>query len=723
MEWLPTTAQHSGAGQFAVFIDAPNLQTREYTYYRDVMVKIDQYSYGDPFSDAVAQLTFPQITPFDDMRSKELRPIRLWSDVNIYWVPATNAQVSGGKNIQVVNPRTNQKTLWLNYANKVLLWEGYIVSLQPSDSGLQIQCQGALYQLDRFLAKPMYPPRPIAFDRLLKRNFSPRVNPTLRTKPLRIDFPSGWGKQFPGGKASPFKPTGLKEGADWTGFATRSTGAWDRVLTGFTQDLLSQMYTAKGCGSTVVKGNQWTIRKEDGRKPVLMVRDRYKAADFSVYYGQPGVEASLTWDGMNVTNVIYGKGVGFDGVEWTNMDMSNDGERTEYTPLAAHPRVYPYDEFKATHHIPVETYVNFGNGVTMDQATTASEQMLIRDLTPGWTGEVTLKTDPNNSLSQWQIKAGMTMLLKSYAGMDIRLHIAEATHSPEQGTSQLRVDTRYRDLLTLEELQARVRDPMTPVKMLQVNRRSITLNDLVFPWSYENGAGIMPRKAKPFFFKMDDDIKFPAGALAGQRTWEDWTKEYPPSDHPEYYVKVRANHRNSKKRWAKEGILMAQTADIRLSQFMCVDEDGNIVRIPFHISIYGLASVDAGMMPQTDGNYSPFLPNHFQSTAANGLPWPATSTFPPPQSILIGWGWEQQKAGYSPRRSSDVGAEPTGLLMDEAAWSFQADTQNFPVVAGPGDDDKVVSPKTTVYAYAMIYAEHTSPVYFIGRVFRKEPGT
>lgn len=715
-EWLPT-ATHNGAGQFAVFLssageDVTEDTQKEVTYLRGVPVQIDSYSFGDPFSDAVAQLTFPQITPLDDMRAKGLRLIRLWSAVDIYWVPASLTQTSS-RDIQVVHPQTNQKTMWLNYASKQKLWEGYIVSLDPGDDGLKVQCQGALYELDRYLAKPEYPPRPIAFDRLLKRVFDPDTRP-IRTKSLDRVFPAGWSKTFPGGKATPYKPMGFKKGRNWTGFATRNTGSWDRLLTGFTQDLLSQMYTTKGCGAGIVKGNQWTIRMYEGRQPKLEIRDSNRTPDFSLWYGQPGVEARLTWDGMNVTNIIYGKGTGFDGVEWQNLDMSNDGSSTDYLPIAYHPSMYPLDEVKSRHNIPIETYVNFGNGVTLDQAMSSAEKMLIRDSQPGWTGEITIKMDPSSSLSMWKIKAGMTVLLKNYTGIDIRLHIAEVTCSPANGSVTLRVDSRYRDLLTLEELQARVRDPLTPVKMLQVNRRSITLNDMVFPWSYENGAGMMPRKAKDFFKNMPEDINFP---------WEEWTQHFPPSEHSEFYVKVKANNPNSKKRWTRCGVLMAQNVDIRLSQFMCVDYDGNIVRIPFHISFYQYPSIDASMMPMTDGNYSPFLPNHFQSTAPNGLPWPSGSFFPPGDAgFLTGWGWEKQKAGYSPRRSSEKNAEPTGLLVDEASWNFSANPQNFPVVAGQGDSSKVNSPKDTVYAWAMIYAEHTSPVYFIGRLFRKEPG-
>lgn len=723
MSW-DYTKSINGYGQFAVFVNAPNKPYVEVTYFRDVPARVTNYSFGDPFSDSTAEVTFPQVTPYDDYTSDELWFLKEWTNYDIYWVPASGTQVTA-RDIAVFNPETGQKDIYLNYGSKVLLWEGYSVSYEPSDQGAKVQCQGALFQIDRYLAKPAFVGRPYAMEYRLTECFNPAIR-QLRTKPLTTTYPAGWTKTYAIEDVDQvYQPKGVSPGQNWTGYSTRSTGSWDRMLTGYCQDLLSQMYTDDECG--VQAGNQWTIRKYAGRQPALEVRDKYKAVDFELWYGTPGVEASLSRDAMNIVNLVYGKGTAFDGTGWdmSNVVIEGNDSRTEYEPLAYDPTMWPYpqESFSVTNpqNIPVETLLSFSPGVAIHDATRSSKEMLSRDVDPGWTGNITIKIDPNDSLSKWMIRAGMTVLLRGFAGVrdGIRLHIAEAVHSPEDNSVSLRVDSRYRDLLTLEQVQARVRDALTPAKMLQVNRPHNMIEDRLAPWNYGAGSGSIPKEARNFWADMPTNITFP---------WTEWTRQRPPKYDSDSYVVVDANANKSKDRWTEVPLLLSQAGSARMIQIACVDEDGEVLPIPFHVSIYRLEHSD---VPHTGVNYSPFTLNHFFDVdPETGAKWPSTSFYSPHPSIVIGWGNFYTKCGYWPNRSDDPdrNPNPTGLFVDTTLWSWNMmDNGVFDPSYGDDVREKNMQNDNARSYYLKIYADGfgaftSGQAYFIGRVFRLEPG-
>ena len=726
--WTPDIQRNNDVGQFAVYAYAPGKPYTNVTIFRDALVKIVSYSYGDPFSDATAELTFPQLTPFDDPEAPNLWFIKEWTHYDIYWVPATTTKKSD-RDLPVINPNTNKKNMWLNYGDKGdPIWEGFSVSYTPSEGGMRIQLQGALYQLDRYLAKPFYPNRPVVMERLIKKMFNPNKR-KLETKKLKYIWPAGYNKVAPDKKERTiYSPKGVKPGNKWSGMATRDTGTWQRALTGFVQDLLANMYTDNESG--VEAGNQWTVRKRPGRRPVLEVRDRFRPPDFEVWYGTPGVEASLTRDGMATVNIIYGQGVSYDGVTWTRSLFLNKGRFTDYDPVAADPNFFPYKnkKTKKKEGMPAETLIKFTNGVGEDEGVKAAEKMLLRDMDPGWTGNITLKADATASITKWKITAGMTVLLRGWAGNTdgLRLHISEAIHNVEDNSVSLRVDTRYRDLLTLEQVQADVRDPLTPVKMLQVNKRSLLIEDLLVPWDY-NQSGMIPVGAKSFFNELPNHARYP---------WERWTQKNPPKDNEEFYIRCDASEDTAKERWGKGKVIMSQAGSARMVQIVAVDRNGNRLKIPFHVSIYydevpSYPTSSVGDPPKSEME-SPWLPYTFEVIGPDGEPIAPTGDGPetqPDPTFIVGWGNWEQKAGFSPNRESD-GASPTGMLWDESIWSWNMTNQragNFEPFYYSDEDDMIDRDKRNQRAEARslwvhCYAEHTADVYFIGRIYRLEPG-
>jgi len=601
---------------------------------------------------------------------------------------------------------------------RVVVWEGYIASLETSvdgqNSDLTVQCQGSLFQADRYLQKPAYPPRPIPHERLIADVFSHVSRPSLRTKSLEVRFPVGWTKVVPAYKVANAYTLDARPGTKYSGYSSRNTGSWDHALTNFCADLLAVMFVDEKSGVTV--GNQWTVLSEPGRKPVLKVRDRFRTPDFELWYGQTGITGRFTKDNTQMVNIIYGEGTAVDGSTWRNARISNDGTRTEYAPLASSPDVFPLTDNPALNkkRFVSESLIKYGSGFGQDQATSSAKQTLTRDQIPGWTGEITLTFDPG--MSKWAIRAGMTCLLKGFAGTGetgMRFHIAQVQGAPEQNTVTLTLDTRYRDLLTLEEARARTMDPLTPSKLLQINKRNLMIEDTMAPWDYTAGSGFIPQKSTKFHSTRPHNTVFP---------WEYWTKLHPPRQYPQWYVRCNADKARRIDRWSGQiPIYMGQKGSIRRVEVAAFDVNGKLLPIQFHMSLYYNQGDSSPMdMPRDGQGPSPFITNAFQTTDANGALLPAGNFLAASPDLIIGWGNKDQPAGYFPSRKSD-GASPTGLLVDEASWNW--DCLNNGLFANQQQLPGKTYPKSYFNIFAEFYAEYTEPVYFMGRLYRMEPGT
>lgn len=726
-KWTPAATNAAG-GFFTVVVTPPGGAPIDATTIRGAYTRITNYTSADPFGWATATIEFPMFTGFDDPNGEMGQYIRDEAKVDIYWFPAASSAYASGHYVVappaspcVINPLTQVVDKYPG--EPVILWSGHMASIeiQPDGNGVQVQCQGALFQADGRLAKPWYPPRPWALEQLIFYYLNPTNFPELGwSAPPKITFPAGWSQVGPSGPVTVYTPYGVTAGKNYTGYSSRSTGSWNKVLTGFIADLLGVMWTQEESG--VVPGNQWTILPQGfmspsymrNARPELHVRDRNRTADFSVWYGSPGVDLQPIRDTTSISNVIYGSGTGFDGSEWSNASVNNDGSMTSYVPLAADPRIYPRDEgYDRTVFVHEEMF-KYPSGVALDQALSAASKSLPRDSDAGWTSEMTLKIDPEGLTSRYHIRAGMVVNVKGLLGTGeagMNFHIAQVSVNPEELTVSMSLDTRFRDLLNLEEALARTRDVMTPAKMLQVNRKSVLVEDIMAPWNYLAGSGFVPKPSMKFHRSRPVATAFP---------WESWAKKYPPKGSgAKYYVKVNARNSKSKKRWsARVPVLLSQKGTIRRTEFACFDKDGNLLKIPFHVSVYYLP-VTVQDMPHQGSNFDPFTTGFFETIQDNGQPKAANDFTTPDPSLIIGWGNKDQPAGYSPGRFSD-GAEPTGVLVDDAAWAFD-------MLKNPDFDPNLAlgkkEPTSAITAYVMIYAKASEDAYFLGRFYRQEPGT
>lgn len=762
--WRVTRTAAVG-GRFLVLMSQPGGALADVTFFRGAPVKIT-YSSGDPFGDSVATLGFSQASVFDDRYAADVAPV-LADDaaVDIWWVPAMPVPAdwppgSVGSTSDLAlwqNPLTGvadqlapswNYTVVTHSGTKSLargakrrgtkVWEGFVtsqeVSSSPTGDELNLQCQGALYQADCYLAKPQYPTRPQTLESLIDMVFNRTLRPHLRTGAFRINWPANWSLKAPPYDKdldNSFLPN-VAPGTLWTGYTSRQTGSWDHALTSYVAQMLAVMLVKPGSGTT--PGYQWTVRHAHegdplypaGRTPYLSVRDKQRPFDFAVWAGIPGVQFNLTRDATQRADVIYGTGTDLAGTTWSNQLIATNGTRTDYKPLAASALVYPVvGNYQLTpSRITREQYVQYGSGFSEVDGIAAAGQALGREMDAGWSGSVTLSVDPSASLSRWTITAGMSMGLLGFRGTGadgLRLHVSQVQADVEAGTVELTVDTRYRDLLTLSEALNRTRDALTPAKLLSLNKNSVTIEDIQMRWSDAKGSGYVPGDAHLGAKHRPVSQGFPYRA---------WAAKWPPKLKPSWYVMCKANDTKQpghKGRWSVPVLVrMSEKGTIRRSEFACYNQHGQLLAVPFHVSLYyvgGATNNDVSIMPHTPaGNFDPLtMVGAFEQTdPSTGEVWTDPFHYDSVAPIFaMGWGNREQPAGYSPGLKTQ-GGHPTGMLVDESAWTFDcsANNTNYNKLAKAGDQAV-----RNISLQVFFYCDYSEPVYFTGRLFVQNAGT
>lgn len=588
-------------GSLQVLIRPPGGAFTDVTFLRDIPAIPESWSSGDPFGDATAVIRFPQINLADNIGSGDLSFLQLWADVDI---------------------RKDDGTP---------LWEGLIASINfnGGEEGheVTIDCMGAMYQMQNYVAQPRY--------------FAETINSVEHIR-----------RQFELRGYSHFRMHGslLVEGPSESKHETRYSGAWEQDLT-FIQQMIAAMVEENG--------DQWTLMKNPGRQAVLRIRDR-DTNEWTVSIRDPGISAQLTTDGTQASNVIYGEGTDLAGTKWRNAEIKEsetDGVITEYVPLAYDPAVWPDRAENAEldlSKIRMERFIDFGAGFTLLTATEIAEDLHSKEQDPGYQGTITLRSDPAEGF-RGEIVAGQNIQLNDFMGGQ-SFHIAQVEHSisEDDWITTLTVDTRARDLVTVLQALERQNDGKTTPRILQVNRDSTVTDDLDAPWDYDAGSGYMPKGSRPFYADKAQSEYFPYDTRAAAN---------PPSSNPDFYIHVPAGS------WRFFPVPASEHGSIRMVEMAAYGSGGNRVTTAFHLSFYGGEELGESRptttdMPYSGGTTSPFLTNAF--SRKEGVP---VNLHAHP-ALIIGWGDHDQKAGYWPGLQSEDDPA-TGLLRDEADWNYQ----------------------------------------------------
>lgn len=693
---------------------------KDVTFFRNAPTTISSLSTSDPFGPSTATLEFPAITLLDQI---------------------------GGRDLAWLSPETDVDIVWVDYGTETVSyrWSGYAESFEYQSGdvggGLQVTCRGALYQSDMWLAKPEYVYQPIPYETAIARQFADRADSRLGS--LSVEWPSWWSKKFSVAEYESYplylRPVGLEDGAVWSGYVTRSTGSFDQVLTGYVQGLLSNMHTEYG---------QFTIMLGPGRTPVLRHRNRLSAPDagtFVVSVLQPGVSVQATLDYSQRMNVVYGQGKALNGATFSGMRVSADGTRITHEPFAYRSSVHPIalNDWFDRRVMRKEANLSFHEGVSEAEAKEIAKSHLLRFADPGVTGSITLFTDPvrdRSLVSRNLITAGSSIQVTGLFGMPegVLFHVTEATTGPEETT--LTVDSKYRDQLTVQEVRARTRDSLVPVRLLTVGQYKPNIPDMLFPWSYADGSGFVPKSSVPLFQGAPDSLTFP---------WEDWTRQRPPKS-PQWsdcYMRIGPASQNADGNWANMRggsadfkpfpVRMSQAGEASVLQVAAFDENGSILRIPFHVSIYRTNGVTYSAMPMLGiddeadyppyaaGQHYPFFRRAWEQFDENGVALnPETGRAVTTAQLIVGYGNYYEKAGYWPSTSADPLATASGLLVDESGFSWDLTDAVYGVDPQRSADENLRDPNRAdlqVMIYADAQAEREA--FFLGRIYRKEPGT
>ena len=722
----------SVAGYFSLIARRPSHGPVNLTMFRDVPIEIGSYSFGDPFGPASLEFTVPAVRPFERRGVGDLAWAVKHTDIDLVWtgdLPA-NYPIGHRTNAGVVTPSFR--------------WEGYITKFGISkDGGLNVQCKGAMWQLDRWLAKPEYTSRPLPYEWAISRQFVNR--PALRLSPLRIVWPSWWNKTYvPVPKAPSWMiPAGVRKGQKWSALLTRETGSFDPVLTSYIQTLLTSMYTERG---------RFTLMLDTNRQPVMYHQDYITSpgsTTLEINPVAPGVDFQLDEDWESSLTDVFAQGTSLAGVSYSGMQVSSDGTTTYYQPAAALRQTYPTSVDNGWFDrdvMPQEVLLQMQQGLAADDAAVVARGHLARFSDPGMTGTVTLESDPTlngEPISRFLVRAGMSLHLPHVNGTGILAHVTSSQANFTEGSVALTVDTKFRDAKTAEEVRVRGRDSLAMTRALVAGQYAPPIPDQMWPWSYAEGSGYIPsnalRSAVPLFNGMPQMTPFP---------WTDWIKARPPKARKwqSSYIRIGPASSNANNNWGVQKsswgpnmgtpIRMGQAGTVRLLQIAAYDRDGNVLRVPFHVGFYYVGSVNVLTMPAIPveqakafppykaGQRYPFVKDAFEGTLRDGTRAGRNDpkAFESAGPVRI-YGTYDEKAGYWPG-SSREGDAPTGLLVDESQWSWDL-TSIGDALWDPYSIERNLTNPHAGSIYAMIYcdAQQDQEVFFAGRIFRVEPGT
>lgn len=740
--------------------------TEDVTFVRGVPTTVGQVGWTDPFGPSTASLSFPSVSPMEPRgaASNDLWWLRHDTDVDIVY--------------EVTDPATIAALVSVGMPTRIV-WEGFIesMSLASADVGdtVSVECSGAMLAIDRRVAQQVTFSRPHTYEWIIARHFSwaDELHPT-RLAPLRIEWPHGWERVYkPDDNLPPYLvPAQVADGDYWTGMTAREFGRWDPVLSSAVQGLLSVMFTDDG---------QFTLMLDEGRAPVIRHRPRLTEDRYDTLLVDPtwpGVKYSFECDASQSAQAIFGESrSSISGTVYRGLRFSTDGSSSAFDPFAQHASVDPSSPMSDPTVMRRELYINFNDGLQPVEAMEKARLHMRNNAAPGKVGTIELSSldpamlGPDGMLVPFpapMIRAGMTIRMTGLDGMPRGelFSISAAEYDSGSNTATLTVDTRFRDYMTVREVMERGRDALRPWHMMTVGKYNLNIPDAMLPWSYEQGSGYIPRQSSEGFWE--------GAAPWLQYPWVEHTTARPPK-HATWgrcYIKVPAIAKatgpvDSRTYWNKPDVaaksnpcevLLAQAGEIALLQIAAYDADGNVKKVPFHVSIWASNNASASSAPKLyikdapktytsryidadgviktvvyrDGDPYPYFKNAWEQFNTAGDMTTESSQMPAQDGLLVGYGNYWEKAGYWPGTGrgdftdadgyDDPAAldtvKPTGLLVDETGFSFDmSQYENF-LLSANGTNTLLEHANCTV----LVFCESETDTYFLGRLFRKEPG-
>jgi len=768
-------------GEFSVEVHGHldgSVRSQEITWFRGAPVVFDDFSWTDPFGPESATVTLPQVSAREPLGA---------SSTDTWWLRiGTRIDIAFRVTDEVVaqaleHSGMGAEIVWEGYISSLNLNVG------PTGDAVKLSCLGALRMLDTRLAPKTTYSRPYPYEHIIGANIdhANRQHPTGLSG-LSIVWPDWWNLRYTEKADAPWylKPAGVVEGQPWSGMTVREFGRWDAVLSSTIQGLLSVMHTERGqftlmlargrvpvlghrdrlvaaTESTLVVDTLWPgvtvdLNSDGGQRVNAIYGESRSAYSGATYLG--------------ARRAVDGSQAGFDpfalhhSVDPTSF-MSDPTTLRNELFITFSDGLSPAESIdKARRHILVNNHPGWVGTVTL-------------------TGIDALIAHPSGEMVPYpgmMVRAGQTILLRGLLGdrEGRLLSISQAKYSYAQNSVTLTVDSKFRDYMTTREIMDRGKDALRPWHMMTVGKYNMGIPDSMLPWDYSQGSGYIPWRPGAVEFWATDEVPSDMGF-----PWTELTTLRPPwmSMWRPFYARVpalvkdAAEHGLSKDNWNRTTVndtskgcelLLAQAGEISLLQICAYDEDGAVKRVPFHVSIYGSNSVASDSMPllrkggpgvdasdifasyytDADGQTKrvfydvggavahpyPFFKDAWEDVRSDGSQNnDIGSTVPKVASLFVGYGNHFEKAGYWPGTGraevDDFGyptattaeiAMPTGMLVDETGWNF--DMSKF---AGFDLSSRTNTLIQNANCTVLIYCESDTDTYFLGRLYRKEPGT
>jgi hypothetical protein len=604
------------------------------TLFRGAPTAVSGVGTTDPFGPSVATLTFPTISILDELGAGDL------------WWYADEAPVD---------------LVWADGSVRPWRWQGTLGPIEYATDdtgvGVSLSCVGAMRAQDGIKAKPRYWGQPVPYEVAMARTFDEGI-PGTRLGPLNVVFPDWWTRRFRS-KDYPANqpwlvPDGVSDGELWSGMLTRQSGNWEDSLTGYMQGLLSSMHTERG---------QFTLMLGSKRDPQLIHRTHLSAPaedTLVLDVASPTVKVSGSREVDQRIDVAYAQGTAADGDTYTGMEVSADGESTFYLPAGFNRRAWPVtdDNMWLDRGRPRrEAVITFNDGLTAQEALEATRLHQRRFAEAGFSGSVTVTSDPvtygtGDRVAHQTVEAGRSVLLVGLFGRrdGVLAHITETTTDGEASTWT--VDTLFRDHLTVDQVARRGRDALVPYRMLSTSGTySPKVPDLLFPWSYSKGAGMVPWRSRnlwlvhgPGAVKKNTSVTDP---FAVPFPWTTYTRAFPPKSNRAFYIRIGPKQDNANRNWANASdkkwpsfrafpVRLSARGEIRMAQFAAYDKNGNVKKVPFHVSLYVESGVSYTSMPMIPADSWKLVAKAATVTITSGSKNVVVSVLPKNHTVLVG---------------------------------------------------------------------------------------
>lgn len=531
MTWQPSSTVSEDWGRLQVIVGG-----RDVTFLRDVPCVVESWEDAEPFGYGPAVIAFPQVTPFEQLGVGDLAPFTDWADVEI----------------RLIRPDDTTKVLWEG------LWASDETSHDETSGNFVLHCMGALFEADLCLAPPPFARDARDVGALIFEALSAQASwrffpPALLDTGVPAVPQGSWNPVLTG-LVQDYLAEAYDDatGHQWTvasepgrhavlRLKDRSTVHW--TLTTGTPGLRAELARDLTMVPNVIYG-EGDAKPTDPKIAQYVALGHWRNAKYPNLHPDtapvwPGTLISVGHSGSDVVTwkrrmrdtgwrVTSGStytsadakvcrafqasaGITVDGVvgpqTWaaTFQPGSNGGslDGAYIAPLAEDPQVEPwlhnaYGAYIGTNPafdirtVRVERYENFGRAQKEDAVASAAAE-LAREATPGYVGTLTLRIDPEEG-SRYEMRAGQNVLLKSWRGADVLLHIARVAVDIASLTVTLTVDEHARDLPTLEAVRQRRRDTSDPTRRIRPARNHSRLTpDLISGIDLEAGGGVIPR--------------------------------------------------------------------------------------------------------------------------------------------------------------------------------------------------------------------------------------